>query len=76
MVAWATIQVIRSDCAVGVLSARASVVAISVSAMFAGVGASLPHALKREVEYKAHDQQHVVQMGKAARKRHAAPRRV
>jgi hypothetical protein len=45
---------IHSEGAVGVLSARATVVAISVCAVFAGLG------LKREAEYKAHDQlQHV-----------------
>ena len=63
MVAGATIHAIHSEGAVGVLSARATVVAVSVCAVFADVGASLPRGLKREAdEYKTHDQlQHVVQ---------------
>ena len=67
---------IHSEGAVGVLSARATVVAISVCAVFAGVGAGLPRGLKREAEYQAHDQlQLVVHEGKARGERHHESRR-
>jgi hypothetical protein len=63
LVAGATMHAIHSEGAVGVLSARATVVAISVCAVFTGVGACLPRGLKREAEYKANDLvQHVVQI--------------
>jgi hypothetical protein len=70
LVAGATIHAIHSEGAVGVLSARATVVAISVCAVFAGVGASQPRGLKREAKYKAHDQlQHVVQESRGGGRR-------
>ena len=70
MVAGATIHANHSEGAVGVLSARATVVAISVCAVFAGVGASLPRGLNREAEYQAHVQlQHVVQESRGVGRR-------